>query len=331
MSDNLKDNETLNELTRYINNKMSNEERYAFERALERDPFLAEALDGIQGFKSSDIERDLNSIDVISGKKKRQNKPVYYLVAAASISILIVSMFLFKRPQKQQVVKVDDKEVLLGFKSDSTFKSEVLPDSLNVEITDSGRVLLADFTEISPKEKKSETTLKIVDQKVNDKKQITESRKKVESNKTDEKSIPISHVNDEIVVITDSNIKEDSNVASSAVEIIDADLESKKTRRVGANAEPEPLGGKNLFNTYIDNNIQYPKSEEKGKREVVKIKFIVSELGDLSNFSVIKGPENEDFLKEAIRVLSQGPKWSPAVEDGLPVEKEVVLRIVFKP
>jgi TonB family protein len=99
--------------------------------------------------------------------------------------------------------------------------------------------------------------------------------------------------------------------------------------RPGVNAEPKPLGGVALFDEYIDNNLRYPLTGN--GRQVVKIEFTVSLTGELESFQVLRSPDDEAFQQEAIRVLSEGPKWSPAIEDGIPVESRESVRVVFRP
>ncbi|HUM88823.1 MAG TPA: hypothetical protein PKV50_04780, partial [Prolixibacteraceae bacterium] len=66
MSEKNRYSEQFDVILRYMNNTMTNEERYKFERELERDPFLYEAFDGLSGLKPAEAERAIRSIDVIS-------------------------------------------------------------------------------------------------------------------------------------------------------------------------------------------------------------------------------------------------------------------------
>ncbi len=101
-------------------------------------------------------------------------------------------------------------------------------------------------------------------------------------------------------------------------------------KRPGVNAEPEPLGGSSLFKSYLDNNARYPESADSKRKEIVKIRFRVSKTGDPSNFFIERSP-GDAFSQEAIRLIKNGPKWSPQIKDGLPVDGEVSVRITFKP
>ena len=39
----------------------------------------------------------------------------------------------------------------------------------------------------------------------------------------------------------------------------------------------------------------------------------------------------EDFDKEAMRLVNEGPDWEPAMENDSVVEKEVTVKIRFRP
>lgn len=94
---------------------------------------------------------------------------------------------------------------------------------------------------------------------------------------------------------------------------------------------PKPVGGSGKFKDYVEENMRYPDSglEEKIKG-TVKLKFTVERNGKLSNIEVLKSM-GEDFDKEAIRLLTNGPKWEPAKEKDVAVAKEVKVKIRFRP
>ena len=66
-----------------------------------------------------------------------------------------------------------------------------------------------------------------------------------------------------------------------------------------------------------------------GEREVVVIRFTVSETGSIRNIKVLKTPGDE-FSKEAERLIKEGPAWKPAMKNGIPADNEVKIRITFK-
>jgi len=94
---------------------------------------------------------------------------------------------------------------------------------------------------------------------------------------------------------------------------------------------PLPAGGKGNFKDFVKENIHYPDSglEEKIKG-TVKLKFAVRTNGSITNMEVLKSL-GEDFDQEAIRLVKEGPDWEPAELNGEVVEREVKVKIRFRP
>ena len=94
---------------------------------------------------------------------------------------------------------------------------------------------------------------------------------------------------------------------------------------------PQPVGGQGKFKEYIHENLKYPdaglKEQVKG---TVKLKFAVSKNGKISNIEILKSL-GEDFDREAIRLVNEGPAWVPAIEHDSTTVKEVTLKIRFRP
>jgi periplasmic protein TonB len=64
----------------------------------------------------------------------------------------------------------------------------------------------------------------------------------------------------------------------------------------------------------------------KGK---VTILFIVSKNGEIINSRIIKSL-NSICDTEALRIINSMPNWSPAIEDGEPIERKVTIPFVFR-
>lgn len=75
-------------------------------------------------------------------------------------------------------------------------------------------------------------------------------------------------------------------------------------------------GGEAAVLKFIKDNIQYPEdaAEEYITGSVI-VSFVVEKDGSLSNFKIVKG-RTESLNKEAIRVVSSMPKWTPAQSCG---------------
>ncbi|WP_188466872.1 TonB family protein [Marivirga lumbricoides] len=91
-----------------------------------------------------------------------------------------------------------------------------------------------------------------------------------------------------------------------------------------------PVGGFSSFNDYIEENLQYPKEAKENKMEgKVVLKVFISSTGSIKNIEVTKSL-GEEFDKEAIRLIEEGPKWLPAKRGEQSVESTKRIRIKFK-
>jgi TonB family protein len=90
-----------------------------------------------------------------------------------------------------------------------------------------------------------------------------------------------------------------------------------------------PEGGRKAFKQYLEKNLQYPeqalKNEVEGK---VTVQFTIGMTGQLSDFKVIRGV-GFGCEEEVIRLIKQGPKWSPTKKNEAPVKDRVRVRMRF--
>ena len=90
---------------------------------------------------------------------------------------------------------------------------------------------------------------------------------------------------------------------------------------------PRFLGGN--IAQYLAKVIKYPvRAMEKGIEGQVFVSFVVSKTGEVTQVKVIKSV-SEELDKEAIRVVSQMPAWSPGKQRGKTVDVEYTLPIEF--
>jgi protein TonB len=88
-------------------------------------------------------------------------------------------------------------------------------------------------------------------------------------------------------------------------------------------------GGDNEFFKFLSNSIIYPETaREKNIQGTVFVTFIVEKNGELSEIEILRGVQ-EDIDKEAIRVISTMPNWSPGKKNGKPVRVQCNLPLEF--
>jgi TonB family protein len=93
--------------------------------------------------------------------------------------------------------------------------------------------------------------------------------------------------------------------------------------------QPQFPGGLQAFGVFLGNNIKYPADDAKNKVQgKVICKFVVEKDGHLSNIEVVRAT-TEAMGKEAVRVLSSSPKWTPGQQNGRLVRVYYMVPINF--
>lgn len=93
-----------------------------------------------------------------------------------------------------------------------------------------------------------------------------------------------------------------------------------------------PVGGYEAFYNYIGTNLQYPKEARVSKiTGKVIIEFVVEKDGSISqeNIKVLKSP-HKSLSTEAIRLITNAPKWVPGKQNNIPVRTKKVFPISFR-
>ena len=89
-------------------------------------------------------------------------------------------------------------------------------------------------------------------------------------------------------------------------------------------------GGTAELMKYLQKNIKYPSiCQEQGIQGRVIVQFVVEKDGSITDVQVIKAI-NPYLDKEAVRVVSTMPKWSPGKQRGKPVRVRFTLPVTFR-
>jgi hypothetical protein len=107
------------------------------------------------------------------------------------------------------------------------------------------------------------------------------------------------------------------------------DTVGKAVSETAVHQAPQPADGDAAFKNYIDANIKTPVTQTQGAETVAVVSFLVRATGLIDSIKVIGSP-GEEYSREAIRLIREGPAWKPAEENGKATDEEVRLRIVFK-
>lgn len=92
---------------------------------------------------------------------------------------------------------------------------------------------------------------------------------------------------------------------------------------------PTYPGGVSALMEFIKTNLQYPEDALAERAEgIIQVSFVVEKDGSTTEFEVID--EHHPALEaEAVRVLQQMPKWTPAKQDGVKVRVEYTVPVKF--
>ena len=91
----------------------------------------------------------------------------------------------------------------------------------------------------------------------------------------------------------------------------------------------EPVGGRKAFQKYLSERKTYPAKALENKIEGrVTVQFTVQQDGQLADFKIIKGL-GYGCDDEVIRLIKEGPAWSPSKRNDQPVADNVKVRLKF--
>ena len=93
--------------------------------------------------------------------------------------------------------------------------------------------------------------------------------------------------------------------------------------------KPKPING-DAYPQYLKDSLRCPEAALEAKiKGSVTLQFMVDSNGEISQIEVLKSL-GFGCDEEAIRLVSEGPKWVPGSEDGEPTEMEAELKVKFK-
>jgi TonB family protein len=91
----------------------------------------------------------------------------------------------------------------------------------------------------------------------------------------------------------------------------------------------EPKGGRNAFQKYLKEKMNYPEQALENKVEGrVTVQFTVDANGQLGEFKILNGI-GYGCDDEVIRLIKEGPAWMPSQRNDQPVKEKVKVRLMF--
>ena len=146
----------------------------------------------------------------------------------------------------------------------------------------------------------------------------------------------IDIVDDEIEVDDDlfMNLEDDSSLGVEIMDFVEVEEEV-----VEEEAIPFPLveekpsfqgGDANQFSKWVNSRLVYPEiAKENGVQGRVTIQFTVEKDGTVTKVKVLRGVD-PSLDKEAVRVVSMSPKWSPGKQRDRAVPVTYTFPVIFQ-
>lgn len=92
---------------------------------------------------------------------------------------------------------------------------------------------------------------------------------------------------------------------------------------------PSFPGGNAAMRQWMSQNLKYPPvAQENGIQGTVTVQFVVEKNGSISNVKVIRG-KDPSLDREAVRVVSSMPRWTPGKQNGKPVRVSYTVPVKF--
>lgn len=132
------------------------------------------------------------------------------------------------------------------------------------------------------------------------------------------------------IVVTAREPDIDSSLArtTAATKPVSGNISTNEVYTV-VEQQPEFRGGMMALSQYLKRNLRYPTEAQRSKVQGrVFVQFVVTEMGDIRELRILKGI-GFGCDEEAVRVVSQMPKWTSGKQNGKPVSVQYNLPIQF--
>ena len=139
--------------------------------------------------------------------------------------------------------------------------------------------------------------------------------------------------------VEESDIQTNEDLGEAVIPVVQKPVEAPKVQEEEVEDQsvfqvvekmPEFPGGMAACLKFLSNNIKYPTiSQENGVQGKVIVQFVVNKDGSIVDPVVVRSVD--PYLdKEALRVISMMPKWSPGMQRGKPVRVKYTVPVTFR-
>jgi hypothetical protein len=318
----------IEDIRRYLNDEMTAVERHAFERKMESDPFLSDAVEGYDHIDDDEVADDINDLKKrIKSRAGRKSTFVYRVAAAVVIVLVASSVLLIKnfRPSDRQIAENSE---LTGDKSSerpvadlSESKSGTTVDSATGKGKSKGTELNKPLVGLVDSTENIAIEYEIIPELA----EVGKTEDAVELNEIvlAEKAVKVEEIAEKAPAgVTDAE-PETSKKVAGAQEVV--------VRQVGAiemTRDARPLPGYDEYREYLEEKQVYPSALKHMGKVTVRLELIIRSDGRKGEIRVLESPAKA-FADEATRLVREGPDWLPAFKDGKAVRDTVKLELIF--
>lgn len=138
-------------------------------------------------------------------------------------------------------------------------------------------------------------------------------------------------VNDDLFIDTEDNANLGVEIMDYHTAVEEEEVEEEAIPFALVEEKPKFQGGDaNNFSAWVNKNLNYPEiAKENGVQGRVTLQFTVNTDGSVSDVKVLRGVDSS-LDKEAVRIVSQSPKWTPGKQRERPVKVTYVFPVIFQ-
>ncbi len=138
-------------------------------------------------------------------------------------------------------------------------------------------------------------------------------------------------VNDDLFIDTEDNANLGVEIMDYHAAVEEEEVEEEAIPFALVEEKPKFQGGDaNNFSAWVNKNLNYPEiAKENGVQGRVTLQFTVNTDGSVSDVKVLRGVDSS-LDKEAVRIVSQSPKWTPGKQRERPVKVTYVFPVIFQ-
>ena len=340
---------------RYFNDEMTGQERNAFEKLLQKYPFEAEAMDGLQEIPVDQFSQDMDDLKGRLNKKNQKNNRMVWWAAAATIVILVTSGILWYNldqgtmaPQVAEhntTEKSTEKPGPEKEKMESVVPVTKAPQKGKGEgIDEIKSTVESEPKEVSDAEVEDHVEITIVEDDVEETEQIDKKESTVEIAENEISGTkPVSKSEprpaNEVIIVEDATMQNQAFEENVEMEYNFAEpntTRQAKSLTSGAvqsqiNAptlKAQPMMEEQEFKAWMQSQaVLEPEAEMDSI--VVLLNLFVDETGKITKFENANQADQKHF-KKARKIIRTGPPWQPAMVNGLAIKSELELKVNFK-